>query len=110
MLCPCRHHFYSTFLTTENSGGNKEEWHFTVAATLHLDRASTELAIAAEEIFATNVRPDDGLQRHTFAPFFAQIRKKKSVAYNSAARAPTIILIAFVNVVIFALSTLTNRA
>ena len=41
--------------------------------------------------------------------FFAQIRKK-SVAYNSAARAPTIILIAFVNVVIFALSTLTNRA
>ena len=42
--------------------------------------------------------------------FFAQIRKKKSVAYNSAARAPTIILIAFVNVVIFALSTLTNRA
>ena len=41
---------------------------------------------------------------------FLRKLEKKSVAYNSAARAPTIILIAFVNVVIFALSTLTNRA
>ena len=48
---------------------------------------------------------------HTFAPFFKpKLEKNRLHTTAAATRAPTIILIAFVNVVIFALSTLTNRA